>query len=258
MSERALLTVRDLTAGYRPDAMIIENISFSATAGEFVSVVAPNGTGKSTLLKCITGTLKPASGEIHLAGRPRRDYGARELARRIAVVADEECTFAFAAEQLVLMGRFAHIRRFAQPTARDYELVQAAMESVGIWHKRSSRLHQLSQGERQKVMIARALAQEPQLLLLDEPTSHLDIANQYAVLELVRQLASERKIAVIAVLHDINLALRFSSRLILLQQGRVLVDAPPMQALTPANLEALYGMKFVLMRQGDICCVQPA
>ena len=251
-----LLQIESLTAGYH-DEDVLQDISFTVAAGEFISIVAPNGTGKSTLLKCITGVLPLRQGKVFLRARPAKSYGPREFARQVAVVVEEDNSFAFTAEQLVFMGRFPHIPRFAQPTATDRALVQEAMDNVGMWRKRRAKLQELSQGERQKVMIARALAQAPQLLLLDEPTSHLDIANQYAVLGLVKKLAAERNIAVIAVLHDINLALRFSSRLILLKQGHLLADGPPGDVLTPDMLETLYGMKFVLLREGDICCVQP-
>lgn len=254
--QEVLLTIDALTAGYR-DEDVLRDISFRVAAGEFISIVAPNGTGKSTLLKCITGVLPLRRGEVCLRGRPVRAYGPREFARQVAVVGEEESGPAFTAEQLVFMGRFPHIPRFAQPSAIDRALVQAAMDSVGVWAKRRAKLHELSQGERQKVMIARALAQSPQLLLLDEPTSHLDIANQYSVLGLVKKLAADRNIAVIAVLHDINLALRFSSRLILLKEGRLLADGPPEAVMTPQMLEVLYGMKFALLRDGDIRCVQP-
>lgn len=256
MKQNQLLTVFSLTAGYH-DEDILKDISFQVAAGEFVSIVAPNGTGKSTLLKCITGVLPLRAGEIQLHGRSVRTYAPREFARQVAVVGEEDSAFAYTTEQIVTMGRFPHIPRFAQPSSVDRALVQEAMDSVGIWHKRRSTMQELSQGERQKVMIARALAQAPKLLLLDEPTSHLDIANQYSVLGLVKRLASERNIAVIAVLHDINLALRFSSRMILLKQGRLLADGPPKTVLTPDMLQALYEIKFTLLRQGDICCVQP-
>lgn len=252
----SLLTIKSLTAGYQ-DENVLQDISFRVAPGEFISVVAPNGTGKSTLLKCITGVLPSRCGAVLLRGRRINAYGPRDFAQQVAVVSEEESTFSFTAEQLVFMGRFPHIPRFSQPTAIDRGLVQEAMESVGIWRKRHAKLHELSQGERQKVMIARALAQSPQLLLLDEPTSHLDIANQYAVLGLVKKLAAERNIAVIAVLHDINLALRFSSRLLLLKQGRLIADGPPQAVLTTDMLENVYEMKFALLREGDICCVQP-
>lgn len=255
-NQDVLLTIDSITAGYAEDD-VLQDISFCVTAGEFISIVAPNGTGKSTLLKCITGALKLRNGNVRLSGRNIAAYRPREFARMVAVVGEEEAAFAFTAEQLVLMGRFAHIPRFSQPSSVDYGLVQEAMDSVGIWQKRRAKLHELSQGERQKVMIARALAQSPQLLLLDEPTSHLDIANQYSVLGLVKRLAAERNIAVIAVLHDINLALRFSSRLILLKQGRLLADGAPQAVLTPEMLENLYDMKFTLLREGDVFCVQP-
>lgn len=254
--QEPLLTIESLSTGYQ-DEDVLQDISFLVAAGEFISIVAPNGTGKSTLLKCITGVLPLRHGKVLLRGRPTNSYGPRDFARQVAVVGEEENTFAFSAEQLVFMGRFPHIPRFAQPSAIDRGLVQEALDNVGMWRKRHAKIHELSQGERQKVMIARALAQSPQLLLLDEPTSHLDIANQYAVLGLVKKLAAERNIAVIAVLHDINLALRFSSRLILLKQGRLLADGSPGAVLTPDMLETLYGMKFALLRDGDICCVQP-
>lgn len=250
-----MLVLENLSAGYQ-ERDVLQDISFSVHPGEFISIVAPNGTGKSTLLKCITGILPLRRGAVRLKGKPLGGYSPRELARTVAVVAEESDAFLYSAEQIVTMGRFSHIPRFSQPSARDRALVQEAMENVNIWHKRRSKLNQLSQGEKQKVTIARALAQSPQLLLLDEPTSHLDIANQYTVLNLIQQLARQNNIAVIAVLHDINLALRFSTRLILLKDGQMLADGPPDQ-VTAGMLETLYGMQFTLYKEGRITYVQP-
>jgi iron complex transport system ATP-binding protein len=251
-----ILKIDSLDAGYGTKT-ILHDINLVVSPGQFISVIAPNGTGKTTLLKAIAGILLPFKGDIRFKDRALSGYGRRELAKRIAVVGSETAAFDYTAEEMVLMGRFAHIPRFSGPTAQDRSIVRTAMEDVGIWHKESYPCSQLSQGERQKVIIARALAQEPELLLLDEPTAHLDICNQFSILHLVKNLASQKNIAVIAVLHDINLALEFSTHLLLLKDGRILDYGQTYDVLNPAALKELYGMEFTLHRDVAATFVRP-
>lgn len=242
-----ILQVQSLVAGYG-SRTVLQDISFTVSTGQFVSLVAPNGAGKSTLLKTIAGVLPPWNGFILLKDKPLTSYSRRELAKQIAVVGSDVTAQDYTALQMVLMGRFPHMRRFSGPSAEDHAIVQMAMEDVGIWHKRLCLCSELSQGERQKVIIARALAQQPVLMLLDEPTAHLDIGNQFGILQLVKRLALCKDLAVIAVIHDINLALQFSTHLLFLHNGRILAFGKPQEVTTSKILKKLYGMDFT------ICC----
>lgn len=252
----AILQVQSLNAGYGVK-QVLEDINLTVNAGEFVSVVAPNGAGKSTLLKTIAGVLPSLKGIILLQGKKLTGYSRRETAEQIAVVGADTANYDYTALQTVMMGRFPHIRRFSGPTAADHAIVQAAMEDVGVWDKRQCRCKELSQGERQKVIIARALAQQPRLLLLDEPTAHLDICNQYGILRLIKKLALHKDMAVMAVMHDINLALEFSTHLVFLLKGHMLACGEPSEVATTANLKKMYGMDFTLHRDSAATYVRP-
>jgi iron complex transport system ATP-binding protein len=254
MSE--ILTVQSLTVGYG-SKKILADVAFAVTPGQFIGVIAPNGTGKSTLLKTIAGILPPLMGTILLEGKPLSFYSRRELAKRIAVVGSEMAAVHYTALQMVLMGRFAHIPRFSNAAAKDQAIVQAAMEDVGIWDKRHCLCDELSQGEKQKVIIARALCQQPELLLLDEPTAHLDICNQFGILQLIKNVASRNKIAVIAVLHDINLALQFSTHLMFLKNGRLLAYGEHQSLISTDILKILYDMDFTLYQDAAATYVRP-
>ncbi len=251
-----ILQVSSLTAGYKQKA-VIHDISFSVDAGDFLCVVAPNGTGKTTLLRCLAGVLAVFEGAVRLKDKDINSYSRRDLARTIAVVAEEADTFDYTVGQMVTMGRYPHIGRFGAVTVRDRAIVQAAMDSVKIGHKRNSVMGELSQGEKQKVIIARALAQCPDLLLLDEPTSHLDVCNQYSILCLIRQLAEKRGIGVVAVIHDINLALQYGTHLLLLKEGRTAAYGAPASILSAKLLQSVYGIEFGIHQHMDLTFVYP-
>lgn len=252
-----ILQIQALDAGYGSNP-VLQDINLTVSTRQFVSVVAPNGTGKSTLLKTIAGVLPFLKGLILLHGKTLTSYSRQEMAKQIAVVGADLANFEYTALQMVLMGRFPHIGRFSGLSAIDHSIVQTAMEDVGIWDKRQCRCNELSQGERQKVIIARALAQQPELLLLDEPTAHLDISNQYDVLRLIKKLALHKNMAVIAVIHDINLALEFSTHLLFLQNGQMLAYGKPQEVTTPETLRKLYGMDFTLYRDAAATYVRPS
>ncbi|WP_312521396.1 ABC transporter ATP-binding protein [Anaerospora sp.] len=251
-----ILEIQELEVGY-PAKTVLSNINLTVSAGQFVSVIAPNGTGKSTLLKAIAGILKPHSGTIFLHGKALTDYSRRELAQQIAVVGSEVTMQEYTALQMVLMGRFPHIPRFSGPSPADHEIVETAMQESGVWDKRFRSCSELSQGERQKIIIARALAQQPRLLLLDEPTAHLDISNQFSILHLIKKLALTKNMAVIAVMHDINLAMQFSTDLLFLKKGQVLAYGSCREVATAENLHQLYDMDFILHRDAAATYVRP-
>lgn len=221
----------------------LDGVSFTIAAGEFVGLVGPNGSGKTTLLHCLTGLLSPHGGAVLLDGRTVAAWGPAELARRVGVVAQGEgagCEFTVA--QAVAMGRYPRRRRWQRETAADREAVAAALRLTGLADLADRPLATLSGGERQRAALARALAQTPRSLLLDEVTAHLDLGFQAEVLTLLRRLNAEQGLTVVVVLHDLNLAARCCQRLFLLSRGRILAAGAPGEVLTPDTLQRAYGV----------------
>lgn len=239
----ALLEIRDLAVRYDA-ALALEGIGFAVEAGEFVGLVGPNGSGKSTLVRAISRVLPAAAGNIALDGRDLAAMPQREVARRVAVVAQESApAFDYSALEIVLMGRAPHLRRFAFEGARDLAVAAECLRAVHADQLAGRPVSALSGGERQRVMIARALAQEPRLLILDEPTAHLDINLQIEVMDLVRRLNAERGLTVLVVLHDLNLAAQYCHRLLLLREGRLAADGPPAEVITPSKCSVPTGCR---------------
>jgi iron complex transport system ATP-binding protein len=237
--EPALL-VRGITLGYG-ERQVVRDASLTVRRGELVGVIGPNGSGKSTLLKGISGTLTPASGEVRLGGSDTRRLGRTQLAKRLAVVTQSpSLPEAFTVREIVLMGRTPFLGFFQSEGQRDHAISAAAMRDAGVFHLADRLVGSLSGGERQRVVVARALAQTPEVLLLDEPTSHLDPHHQAQVMEVVRARC-DRGLAALAVLHDLNLAAQFCDRLVLVHDGQMRADGPPEQVLTQENVSRVYG-----------------
>jgi iron complex transport system ATP-binding protein len=223
---------------------ILREVAFSLTPGELVGVIGPNGAGKSTLLKVISGVWHGAQGQIHLSGRLLDRYSAREVARIIAQVPQiTALEFPFTVWQIVMMGRNPHLNRFQLETERDRHLVADAMRRTQTLDLADRLIGTLSGGERQRVLIARALTQEPQLLLLDEPTANLDIQHQIGILELLHDLIHEDGLGAVAAVHDLELAARFCDRLVLLHGGAVLAEGSAEDVLAPDLLRVAYGVE---------------
>jgi iron complex transport system ATP-binding protein len=223
--------------------------------GEFLGIVGPNGSGKSTLIRALARALPLAQGAVLLEGESIWRLGPHALARRLAVVPQESrLDFDFTVEEVVAMGRHPFIGRFATETAEDRRCVEQAMERAGIAPLRERPVTQLSGGERQRLLVARALAQEPQVLLLDEPTAHLDIAHQTALLDLLWNLNRTRRLTIVAVLHDLNLAAQYCGRLLMLAGGRVVADGPPAAVLTEARLREVYGAGVLVVPHPTLGC----
>jgi len=223
------------------DGLVLQDISLSIGAGEMVGLLGPNGSGKTTLVKLVSGVLKPREGEIMLDGSSLSRLHRRFIASRVAVVPQQfHIPFAFNVGEVVMLGRTPFIRAFAGETGADRDAVSTAMEVVGIGELAERRFDELSGGERQKVILAMALAQQPKLLLLDEPTVHLDITHQIEILELVRRLNAEQGITVLAAMHDLNLASLYFGRLVLLKEGRLLSDGTPAEVLTEDRIREVY------------------
>lgn len=214
-----MLEVKELRFHYPGGPQVLQSVSFELEAGKFLAVLGNNGAGKSTMLKCFNKILSPDSGSVRLEGEELLNMTTREVARRSAFVAQTVPETQMTVHDMVMLGRRPYMTWGF--TEKDHEIVHEAMESLQLMQMRGRYLNELSGGERQKVMLARALAQQPKLLLLDEPTSNLDIRNQYQVLEIVRGICEGEGITAIVVIHDLNLALRFCDRLLLLQDGEV-------------------------------------
>ena len=223
------------------NGLVLHGVDLSVEAGEMVCLLGPNGSGKTTLIKLVSGVLKPDRGEIRLGGTALSQLSRKSIARRIAVVPQQfHISFAFTSTEVVMLGRIPFLKAFADESEADRQLARSALELVGIGELAQRRFDELSGGERQKVILAMALAQEPKLLLLDEPTAHLDVNHQIEILELVKKLNSEQGLTVIAAIHDLNLASLYFNRLILLKEGRVLADGSPAEVLTEPTINEVF------------------
>lgn len=230
---------------------ILHGLTAHARSGEFVGLIGPNGAGKSTLLRALAATLPPSAGEVRLDGAVIGSLAPRQLAMVVAAVPQNTTlTFAFTAAEVALLGRHPHLRRFAVEGDTDLRIARDALARTGMAAFADRSFPSLSGGERQLVLLAKALAQQPRILLLDEPISALDIRHQLAVLQLVAAL-TEAGVVAVAALHDLNLAARFCTRLVLMAGGRVLADGTPAEVLTPDALGAAYGVRVAVRTDPD-------
>jgi iron complex transport system ATP-binding protein len=234
---------------YYGSVKVLENVSFAIGSGEFVGLLGPNGSGKTTLLKTISGALRPKVGAVYLNEAEIFGMKRREVARNIAVVPQHtDVNFDFTALEIVLMGRHPHLSRFELESERDLTVARNAMELTNTWHLAERRISELSGGERQRVMIARALAQEPKVLLLDEPTTHLDINSQLEIMDLLKELCEQRGLVVLAVFHDFNLAARYCDTIILLNKGKIVSIGGVDEALTSENIKRVFQVDAVVKK----------
>lgn len=233
---------------------IVSDIDIHVEDGTFAGLLGPNGSGKSTILKALYRVNRPAAGAVLLDGADMLAMPAREAARRMAVVAQESAVeFAVTAWEMVLLGRLPHKRGFERDTAGDAEIVGRALERVGAADLARRGFHQLSGGEKQRVLIARAIAQGADHLILDEPTSHLDVRYQVEVLELVAGLG----VTVIAALHDLSLAALFCDTVHLLAGGRIVAHGPPSDVITAEAIKTVYGADVTVIAHPDTGVPQP-
>ncbi len=244
----ALLEINQLKAGYA-SRIVLHELSLELEPGEFLGVLGPNGCGKSTLIKSISGILKPKSGEVRFDGRDLLKMKPEERARVLAVVAQNTILPPdFTASEVVLFGRNPHLGAFEQEGPEDWQIVQQAMEATDCWQMAGRFVSELSGGERQRVLFALALAQQPRLLLLDEPTTFLDTFYQVEVMDRAAEwLRAEPKRGVLAVFHDLNLAAQYCQRIALLSAGRVLALGTPAEVITAENIRRAYGASVVVV-----------
>jgi len=245
-----MMQLRIKGISFRYDSIqALEDVTFTAVGGEILGIIGPNGSGKTTLLRCINRTLEPQVGVVLIDDRDVTHLSRREIAQQMGLVPqDAAITFPFTVLEAVLMGRHPYRSILGGETPRDLEIVNEALRLTNTLHLASRPITGLSGGEQQRVIIARALAQEPDVLLLDEPTSHLDINHQLEILELVRRLTKERGLVTLLTSHDLNLAARYCDRLLMLERGRVYALGTPEEVLTPANIRQVYRVEVEVTR----------
>lgn len=240
------LEILDITCSYG-STPVLNGITFRIHKGDFVGIIGPNGSGKSTILKTISRVLTPRSGKVLLLNRDIYSINRAEIARRLAVVPQEaRMDFDFTVEEIVLMGRLPHLGRFEKEGQKDLARAREAMDLTRTLHLAPRSITELSGGEKQKVIIARALTQEPEVLLLDEPTSHLDINHQTEILDLMKKLCRKNQLTIVMVLHDLNMAAQYCDYLVLLSGGKVFALGPPQEVITAANIKAVYGSDVII------------
>ena len=253
-----MITLAHVTAAYRAET-VLHDLSLRVARGELVALVGPNGAGKSSLLRVITGLL-PARGTVRVAGTDIAKLCPRARARLLAVVPQEIARdIPYTAHDFVLLGRTASLPRFGGPSAQDFEAVREAMALTETWGLRQRPLPEMSGGERQRLALAMALAGQPEIILLDEPTSHLDLRHRAEMMRLLTRLNRERQVTILMVVHDLTLASQFFPRLVLLGEGRKLADGTPSDVLRPEILEAAYAcpVSVIPLPEVGATCVLP-
>jgi iron complex transport system ATP-binding protein len=232
---------------YFGNTQILKKITFEANEGNLIGIIGPNGSGKTTLLKTLSRVLKPAGGLIFLNGTDLSKLTPKDIARDLAVVPqDTSVNFDFTAFEVVLMGRTPHIGRLKKEGEGDRGIALDAMRLTDTIDLKDRLITTLSGGERQKVIIAKALAQEPKILLLDEPTANLDIKNQIEIMELIKEAVVEKGITAIMAIHDINLAARYCNEMIMLKKGRIFDAGQPKSVLNQKNIKEVFGVRSVV------------
>ena len=238
----AILAADAVTVAYA-DRTIVADASLSLRAGERVALVGPNGAGKSTLLRVLTGVLEPRRGSVSLGGEPIRTLDRKRIARMIAVVPElAQIPFAMTVREVVGLGRLPHDPPLSGPRQVDLDAIDAALERVGVAHLADRDARRLSMGERQLVFVAIALAQAAPILVLDEPTAHLDIRHQVDVMQLLVDLNERDGATIVAVLHDLALAANFFPRVALMRAGRIVADGPPADTLDAGHIRGVFGV----------------
>jgi len=219
---------------------IIKNVTFSSEKGEFLGIIGPNGAGKSTMLRILCGILEPQRGNVFILNENIKDINQKSRAQKISFV-PQETHFAlnFLVEDVVLLGRYPYLSAFQRERKEDTEAVEHALAYANVMEFRKRPINSLSSGERQRVVLARALAQQPKILLLDEPTSHLDLHHQYAIMQLLKKLNAEG-LSVVTVNHDLNLASLYCQRLLLMYEGTIYSEGTPQSLINNENLKHVY------------------
>jgi iron complex transport system ATP-binding protein len=242
------LTIDGIDCSYG-SVKVLEGIQFAVESGVFLGILGPNGSGKTTLLKSISRVLEPKKGTIFIGDKDIYKQKSLEIAKQMAVVPqDTPVSFDFTALEVVLMGRNPHMPKFKMESREDFAIVKNSMELTGTWQFANRPITELSGGEKQRVIIARALTQEPRILLLDEPTTHLDICNQLEIMDLLKELCTTKKLLIIAVFHDFNLAARYCDSIILLKEGKIVAVGESNNTLTSENVKKVFKVDTIVKK----------
>jgi iron complex transport system ATP-binding protein len=235
-----VLSIQSISAHYG-DALALDQISLQVKKGEIVGLIGPNGAGKSTLIKVLSGVLRPSGGEVFVSGQPITLLSPAARARRIAVVPQaRQLGGAFSVRQAVLLGRTAYLGFLGKPAEKDIQILEWAMKETAVEKLADRKLAAISGGEQQRVLLARALAQDAQVLLLDEPTNHLDLKYQVNLLRLLRELVDKENLSVLMAMHDLNQLSGVVDRVALLVEGKLIAEGKPEQVLTPEYIQDAY------------------
>lgn len=238
-----MIQLKNVTYRYDQKA-VLSDLSTCFEAGSLYAVMGANGCGKTTLLRCVAGLLEPQSGEVIIGGRNICQYRTRELAQQISFVRQQPQTdFEFSAFETVLMGRNPYQHRLQNESEEDWQIVEQCMKQTNTWHLRFAKPNEMSGGELQRVMLARALAQQTPIMLLDEPISNLDIAHQFEILDLLRNINRMEHKTILIVIHDLNMAWQYCEKLLLLHHGGILYQGDLRSGLTPENIATVFGVK---------------
>lgn len=258
MSDIMVLRARDLTFRYpHGERDAVGGVSLDVAAGEMVALLGPNGSGKSTLLRLLLGALKPAEGDVSLMDRAIDDWRREDVARAVGVVTQsEELAFPVTVRELVAMGRYPHLGAWRREGTADRAAIGRALERCGVTALAGRSVLELSGGERQRARVARALAQEPRTLLLDEPSASLDIAHEMSLFELLAELRGDG-VTIVLVTHNVNVAARYADRLVLLDRGRIAAAGAPAGVLTREIIEPVYHWPVVIRHEDDAPQVVP-
>lgn len=240
------LKVEELSFSYE-NMSVLNDVTFGANKGRITGIIGPNGSGKTTLLRCIANILKPSQGTVLIDGKDTRMFKNKELAQVLSVVPQlSSFTTGFTVFETVLLGRYPHLKVFQRETTKDYQIVNATLERVGISHLSNRDVEELSGGEKQLVTIALALAQEPKIFCLDEPTIHLDINMQYMIMDLCKEISRDKGIVVIVVLHNLALAAQYCDDLIILKDGEIKAIGSPNEVIVEEFILDTYGVEVII------------
>lgn len=239
----SVIVAEKLNVGYQKKT-IVENVNISGIKGQLICLLGPNGSGKSTILKTLTGLLAPVDGTVYISGNDVLRSNKDEMAKKLAVVLTEQLSLGFLTVfEIAAMGRYPHTNHFGKLSVTDIQVVNDALTAVGALQLKNRFFSELSDGEKQKVMIARALVQQPMLIVLDEPTSHLDVKHKVEVLKILQQLCSEKGMTVVLSLHDIDLAIKACQTVLLIRRGKIVAQGTPEEVIKDGTIQMLYDIK---------------
>lgn len=242
------LEIVELQFGYEQN-LILKGVNFSLQEAKLTVILGPNGSGKTTLVKLMSKMMAPDAGHIYLNLSDLSKMPQKELSRSMAVVPQNTAVeFDFTVREIVAMGRYPHLKRFEQESPTDWHIVDEAMAATDVLQFKDRPINALSGGEIQRVIIARALAQKPKILVLDEPISHLDIQHQIELLKLVKHLAQQQNITVVMILHDLNFAMAFADHVIVMHDGKIAAEGSPEEVLSPDLIKTVYGVETCLIK----------